>query len=29
MGEHMAQVDLDGLAGLIGRAIAKHRLEAP
>ena len=26
MGEHMVQVDLDELAGLIGRAIAKHRV---
>ena len=28
MGEHMAQVDLDEPAGLIGRPIAKHRLES-
>jgi transcriptional regulator with XRE-family HTH domain len=26
MGEHMAQADLDQLAGMIGRAIAKHRV---
>jgi transcriptional regulator with XRE-family HTH domain len=28
MGEHMAQVDLDELAGLIGRVIAKRGLES-
>ena len=28
MGEHMAQVEVDVSAGLIGRPIAKHRLES-